>query len=186
MQAEAKLYHNRAMAWILPFLEYITGAVAVIAGIAGIIYFCIKTNFSVLAVLHGFFWGIGAVAPLLLIAAGMGMIKRNHGFVTVILGAELLTQIILGCFNLNFNILLILCYAGITAVYVFTFVKKIKFSNAEKAAFSAPFRKNSGNASEKASTVEAAGAVAKKFCSQCGAELPMEAGFCPKCGNNLK
>lgn len=186
MQTESKLYHNRAMSWILPFLEYITAAVALLAGILGIVYSCVMYDYYfsfAFYVLYGSFFGIATVAPILLIAAGLGMIKRNHIFVTVILGVELVSQLVLGILT-RFHIVLMLCYVGIIVWYVLTFVRKTDFSSIGKEASFATRSQNTSNEPASQSAVEVA--PAKKFCSQCGTEISDGLSFCPKCGNQLK
>ncbi|MCM1187658.1 MAG: hypothetical protein NC251_13975 [Lachnoclostridium sp.] len=84
-QMEVKLYHNSAMAWIMPFLEYITAALGVISAVVGLI---VTRSF------WGLFYGVGMMTPVLLAAALLGMIKRNRIFVAAVLTVQILPHIV--------------------------------------------------------------------------------------------
>lgn len=162
-QTEVKLYENNVMAWIMPFLEYITLAVAVLFMIIGI--FQMKGS-----IIAGLLYGIKQAAPLMMLAAFWGFIKRNHFFVLTVLGVELAANLIFGFMKRGFPVVLILCYIGIIVWYVMAFVmnKGIELPNIQRPDDSATTN-----------------TLKKHFCSKCGAEYTRQVSFCTKCGNKM-
>lgn len=181
-QAEAKLYRNEVMAWIMPFLEYITLAVGVICVIIEIV-FCRR-------LVGGIFYGIVLAAPLMILAAVLGMIKRNPVFVLVVLGAQLVSHIGLGFLKMGFSVLWIVFYIAMIAGYVYLSVIKNSAGQQQTAVWSGMQGKVSGPAFGTGSNVAApnteAVPSAKKFCSQCGADVSGGIAFCGKCGAKVK
>lgn len=175
LQLEVKLYRNKIMAWIMPFLEYITLAVGIIAMIAGMISL---RKFGFGMIIAGAFYGVLKVAPLMLLAGLFGMIKRNHIFVLVVLGVQLLAYLVLGFAGMGFSLLPVICYIGVMVWYVLTFVKKVDF------AAIIPAKKATDKVAD--SVANDVKQTSKCFCSQCGAECSSDVSFCPKCGNKLK
>lgn len=175
VQLEVKLYRNKIMAWIMPFLEYITLAVGIIAVLSGMISMR-RLGFGY--VMLGAFSGILRVSSLMLLAAVFGMIKRKHIFVLCVLGVQLLAYLILGFAGFGFSFLPILCYIGVIAWYVLTFVKKIDLAGMIPAK-KADAVINTAAADNIAQTND------KAICSKCGAQVEKDAAFCPVCGNKM-
>lgn len=188
IQIEAKLYTNKIMAWIMPFLEYITLAVGAIAMIYGIILTA-RGGIHVIAgvlygVIAGILYGIRVAAPLMLLAVILGIIKRSHIFVLTVLGVQLLVNLILGFMGRGFSLLPIICYLGIMIWYVLTFVMKqdfempkVKFPEKKVQASNPPSFNN-----ESINTVT----PQRRFCGICGTEYTGQIAFCATCGNKLK
>ncbi|MCM1193302.1 MAG: hypothetical protein NC123_09435 [Butyrivibrio sp.] len=180
MQAEAKLYRNSAMAWIMPFLEYITLIIGVLSGILGLIQ---------MRSFQGLFQGFIAAAPLMILAALLGMIKRNRIFTIAVLGVQLVSHISIILISLlrtatGFgidikgvifgNVLWIVCYIGSIVVYVYTSI--VKSGTGQKQAASSNIQPISEEVPFKV----------KKFCSRCGKETPEGIAFCGNCGAKIE
>ena len=163
----------------MPFLEYIAMILALLAIIIGIVWLNHKGLFNFYGffrvLVTGIFYGIISVSPIMLIVAVLGMVKRNHLLVLVILGTELIAHIMMGCLGFDFKVISVICYVGIIIWYILTFIKKIDFE-----AIQQRFNKNSKN------TIFEAPIADKSFCSQCGTECSVNISYCPKCGNKLK
>lgn len=138
----------------------------------------------------GFFYGIVLAAPLMIMAAVLGMIKKNHVFVLIVLGAQLLAHIGLGIMRMGFSVLWIVCYIGMMAGYAYLFLMK-NSAGQQQAAFGFGMQGAvSGTALGTGSNVAApkaeAAPSAKKYCSQCGADVSGGIAFCGKCGAKVK
>lgn len=197
---EAKLYRNKIMAWIMPFLEYITLAVGVISVIVGIVFvryrFLLEYSVGIFrggrlhVLVGGIFYGIVLAAPLMILAAVLGMIKRNQVFVLIVLGAQLVSHIGLGFLKMGFSVLWIVFYIAMIAGYVYLSVMKNNAGQQQTAVWSGMQGTVSGTAFGTGSNVAApnteAVPSAKKFCSQCGADVSGGIAFCGKCGAKVK
>lgn len=189
VQMEVKLYRNQIMAWIMPFLEYITIFFAVVVALIGVFRYrhlvvmgmqmagFASFSLGFTGIIRGFLSGITTAAPVLLVGAVLGMIKRNHTYVLAVLGTELLAHVLLAFLRGGFDFWSIVCYAGIMVWYVLTAVKKTDFKaiRPQGQAMASTGTAGAGNAP-----------FVKNFCSQCGAECPEGVSFCPKCGHKQK
>ncbi len=184
-QLEVKLYRNKVMAWIMPFLEYITLGIGVLFVIAGIVY--VQYFYGALRFFYGIIYGISLASPLLFLSGVLGMFKRNHLFVTAVLGIQLFASAALRILGgPGTSIIVILCLLGITVWYVFTFI--VVKNPAEKmkktsAVFGNAAPENMRMAGEKVNIQNDANG--RHFCSQCGAEYKGMITFCPKCGERV-
>jgi len=184
-QLELKLYRNKVMAWIMPFLEYITLEIGVLFVIAGIIY--VQDFHGASRFFYGLIYGISLASPLLCLSGILGMFKRNHLFVTVVLCIQLFASAALRIVGgPGTSIIMILCLLGITVWYVFTFI--VVKNSAEKmkkssAVFGNVVPESRQMAGEKMNVQDDANG--RHFCSQCGAEYQGRITFCPKCGERV-
>lgn len=192
-EIEAKLYHNKIMAWIMPMIEYITviGSILfiVIAVISTVIHYdWFSPSFYMLHL------GFYIATPFLWISALLGMIKRNHILVLAIMGVQAFDKLIClfsGNDEIVASVILLLCYVGILVLYVLTFLNKgsAPLMNAGTRTVSQPnYADESGSNAVNAlqQTQNATGSKATAFCSQCGTEYNENTKFCAKCGNRLK
>lgn len=157
-QIETKLYHNKLMAWMLPFLEYITLAVGVICAMIAMIRFGIA---------RGFFYGVIMAAPIMIIAVVFGIIKRNHLLVFIVLGLQILSHIVLGCMGMGFGFLWILCCIAVISGYTYAFF-------IEK-----------GTGQQRIVSAARVSSTSRRFCSQCGEEVFDGMDFCAQCGTKI-
>ena len=189
-QTESKLYRNKVMEWIMPFLEYITLAVGIICVIIGMIYVRAIRAIWNANIMLGVFHGIVLAAPLMIMAAVLGMIKKNNVFVLIVLGAQLLAHIGLGITGMGFRILWILCYIGVIAEYVYLSMIKKSVGQRQTAFCSGMQRIPTGTVlrTNKDVSDAAAGAAntARKYCSQCGADVSGGITFCGQCGMKVE
>lgn len=187
-QTEVKLYQNKVMAWIMPFLEYITLAVGIISVIVGMIAVAVLgagTNIGQ-TIIIGLFYGIVMAAPLMIMEAVLGMIKRSHVFVLIVLGAQLLAYIGLAIMGMGLSALWIICYLGIIYMYLFMIRKS---AGQRKAASGSGIQKTTtGTAWENETNTSAAGTASyvRKYCGKCGAEISGGIAFCGKCGAKVE
>lgn len=181
-QLEVKLYRNKIMAWIMPFLEYITLAVGILFVIIGIVLMAMLSfgGMGLYALMGGVLYGITMVSPLLLIAEILGMIKQKHIFVLVTLGVQLVARLVGLFIGFSVSVLEILVLIGVIVWYILTFMKKIDF------AANKPVKQTCVQSTNVTSDSENVLGNGKHFCSQCGAECPEQVSFCPKCGNKLR
>lgn len=175
-QLEAKVYKNTAMSWVMTFLEYIAAAVVVICMIAGMIYFGrFQYVYGGRYILYGALYGIVSTIPIVFAAGVLGMIKRNHLFVAILLGVETLAVLLMGILGFGFRTLTFLSLAGVLVWYVLTFVTKTQMP---------AFQKKAATAENVSPAVAATETVTSHFCAQCGTKITGNVKFCPKCGAN--
>lgn len=175
-QLEAKVYKNTAMSWVMTFLEYIAAAVLVICMIAGMIYFGrLGSFYGGLYILYGALYGIASAIPVMLAAGVLGVIKRSHIFVAVILGVETLTVLLMGILGFGFRTLTFISLAGVLVWYILTFVTKAQIP---------AFPKKAAKAENVSPVSTETVAEASHFCAQCGTKITGSMKFCPKCGAN--
>lgn len=173
-QLEAKVYKNTAMSWVMTFLEYIAAAVVVICMIIGMIYFGrFGYAFGRLYILRGALYGIVSTLPIVFVASVLGVIKRNHLFVAILLGVETLAVLLMGILGFGFRTLTFLSLAGVLVWYILTFVTKTQMPAFQKKAAT------TGNVSPAPAATET---VTSHFCAQCGTKITGNVKFCPKCG----
>lgn len=169
VQLKAKLYHNPFMAWVMSFLEYIVAFITVVIVIVGIVryrHIMIGYGYAHGYIIKGILYGMTSASLFFVIAAVLGMIKRNHIYVLVVLGTELLAYILTACLGGGFAFWPIICYVGIIVWYVLVMMRKPKSVQVNIQQ-----------------TIQPAG---RKFCSQCGEQCIPNVNFCAKCGNQLK
>lgn len=179
-QVEVKLYQNRIMEWVMPFLEYITLGVGILLVIVGIILFAPVMN-GYQRFFLAIFYGITLATPLFYLAGLLGMIKRNHIFVLSVLGLEFFAELVLRVAGWqSSDIVDILFLAGVIIWYVFTFVIKYNFGAEREDSIPNVQRHRVVTENEEMSV-----SGDKHFCSQCGAEYKGQISFCPKCGERV-
>ena len=179
-QLEAKVYKNTAMSWVMTFLEYIAAAVVVICMIAGMIY-CGRFGGKIMP--YGALYGIASALPVVFVVSILGVIKRNHLFVAVLLGVETLAVLLMGILGFGFRTLTFMSLVGVLVWYIPAFVTKTQLpSFQKKAGTTGNVSPASTLAGTTASTVT--GTTATHFCAQCGTKITGNVKFCPKCGAN--
>lgn len=171
-QMEAKLYQNKIMAWVMPFLEYITLGICILLGVfvwlfSGLVYLS---------------YVICMISPLLCAAGVLGMIKRSRRFVLLLAGIQLAADMLVtigvsispGAFAGGLIVAIFWIVFMAWYVYAFMFEKNPK----EDAVFplSSNFPMGEGTGTEGEILQD------RRFCSQCGAEFKGKASFCPQCG----
>lgn len=175
-QLEAKVYKNTAMSWVMTFLEYIAAAVVVICMIIGMIYFGrFAYAFGGLYILRGALYGIVSTLPIVFVASVLGVIKRNHLFVAILLGVETLAVLLMGILGFGFRTLTFLSLAGVLVWYILTFVTKTQMP---------AFQKKAATTENVSPAPAATETVTSHFCAQCGTKITGNVKFCPKCGAN--
>ena len=173
-QLEAKVYKNTAMSWVMTFLEYIAAAVVVICMIAGMIYFGrFGYVYGGLYILYGALYGIVSTLPVVFVASVLGVVKRNHLFVAILLGVETLAVLLMGILGFGFRTLTFLSLAGVLVWYILTFVTKTQMPAFQKKAATTE------NVSPASAVTET---ETSHFCAQCGTKITGNVKFCPKCG----
>ena len=184
-QIEVKLYQNKVMAWIMPFLEYITLAIGALFIVVSIIFSSIL--FDSISIGIGILIGIQMMAPLLWLVAILEMIKQNHIIVSVILGVQIGVHITTNIWLAGSNVFLLsswielIVLIGIMVWYIFTFVRKGDLTSV-KLVLPNQVMQRTKNVKKK----EDVNVSSKKyFCSQCGEPYDEQTSFCSKCGTKL-
>lgn len=167
IQTESALYQSRVTAWILPFVEPLTGVAAVLFILLGVCW--IKG-------VYGIFYGLEMGMPVFLAACLLSAVKRNRLMASGILGGAALVEVILGVWQpaaFWVRIWLIALYMGLLVWYNRSFLGK----KADMLFGSSVKRMAAGKGAGQQSS--------GSFCEKCGAELSGNVKFCPKCGNVL-
>lgn len=189
LQIEAKLYTNPVMAWVMSFLEYITLAIGVVSMIIGIILMANRNLYGVAGVIFGgIMYGIRISASILSLSALLGMIKRNHIFVIIVLAFQMFSHVVLGVMGMGFPVLTFLCCLGILMGYIMVFMAnseaqmpKMSYAenNTQATYFHHPMSMNGQTPSANAQSTQ------MYICKSCGKEYHEPADFCVRCGNRL-
>lgn len=171
-QMEAKLYQDKVMAWVMPFLEYVTLGICILLG-------------AIVLLFSGYVYPsyvICMISPLLCAAGVLGIIKRSHWFALLLAGIQLVADMLV---TIRFNgspgafaggLLVAIFWIGIMAWYVYALMLDKKSKEDAVFPFSSNFSMEEENGAEGEILPD------RRFCSQCGAEYTGKVSFCPQCG----
>lgn len=201
-QIEVKLYENKIMEWIMPYLEYIVCAVAIVFVIVGgVIYsstysrllnytgdgaYASASSFNILAIILGMLNGIKLMSVFFYLSLILGVIKQNHILVLGLLGSRLISELIIGLVNIingwgavnvvmqSIEVLgLIIMVIACFCIYS----SKLSFGNLQTV------KKEQATARTAMVNTDTAESY---YCSQCGTVHSNGETFCSRCGTKLK
>lgn len=150
---------------------------------------------TVQLVFLGIFQGIRMTAPIMWVAAVLGMVKRNHIFVMVLFGVQIVSAIVLIFLSGGIDIVTILCLIGIGAWYMIKVMKvgsNVKQEAPAPQAYAAVPQTYAATPNMQAIDTQVIDTQAaqpketgKKFCSKCGTPIVGQISFCAKCGTKV-
>ena len=173
-KAESALYGNRVMTYLMPYLEIITAALAVVFALVGVLCRAMTWGLSWDVFYRGILSGLGKGVPLFLAAGLLGMVKRNRRFVLATLIGILCVNVLgIRAFDLELLFItlpLIAFYAALTVLYYCAEIRPQMQTGQGRAWAQQP------------QTPQMQRPQQGGFCTQCGAPLEAQARFCAKCG----
>jgi len=193
-QIEVKLYENKIMEWIMPYLEYIVCAVAIVFVMLGglgfrpylILLDSIWDGSVILAVILGMFNGIKRMSVFFYLSLILGVIKQNQILVLSLLGSRIISDLIIGLFNIisggcvDSYLMQLIEFLGLIIIAIACFCiysSKLSFTNLQTVKREQPKARQA---------IVNADAEERYYCSQCGTVHSNGETFCSKCGTKLR
>ena len=188
-EAERGLYNSKLMTWIMPFLEAVTIALAILFAVIGMVWYGLAEGkylyygggaSKFLCIVYGLFSGLYALESVMLAACLLGAIKQRHKMVIGILGGGAVVTAVVRFFQVSIvgvHFQFSGIWSAIPGVALYICLLIVYCSKMRKS--SEPAFQMSG----RSTASDGITAASVKFCSKCGNVIAAGNKFCAKCGN---